>query len=162
MLLKQSDLFRGLSHALMEKIMAEASKETHPAGTRLFSKGDRANRFYTLVKGSVKLTVGEEGNMVFSINRAGECFGWSALVGRERYTATAECTGSTTLVEFDGERLTTVMEDFPADGYRFMKQLAAMLGQRLIQSYQAILSFQASQTTPTAGTGQRLEPEAAF
>ena len=48
MLLNQSDLFRGLRHDLMEKIMAGGSKETHPAGTRLFSKGEGERRLRIL------------------------------------------------------------------------------------------------------------------
>lgn len=161
MLLKQAELFRGLSHDLMEKVMADASRETHPAGTILFEAGDRADRFYTLLKGTVKLTIGEEGRMVFSVSRAGESFGWSSLLSRETYSATARCTELTTVVGMGRKQFLDALGESPIDGYRLMKHLAEMLGQRLIYSYRTILSYQSAHAAPTDGTGQRLEQEAA-
>ena len=154
MLLKQAELFWGLSHDCVEQIMANIVRESHPAGAVLFEKGGPADYFYTLLKGRINLTIGENGQMVFVVNHAGESFGWSSLVDRDTYSATAECMADTTVLKIERMRLDKVLTSYPLDAAQFMKRLAGMLGRRLLQSYQTIESLQRVDVTTTQGTGQ--------
>jgi CRP-like cAMP-binding protein len=61
--------------------------------------------------------------------------GWSGLVGREAYSASAECTTPTELHKIEVGRLRKIMEKNPVDGFVFFENLSKILGDRLLQSY---------------------------
>jgi len=65
--------------------------ESYDEGDLLFQQGDPANQFYILLKGRIKLILGETGHADYIVSNAGEAFGWSSLIDRETYTASAEC-----------------------------------------------------------------------
>jgi len=95
--------------------------------------------------------------MVFVVSRAGESFGWSSLVDRNEYSASAECTDTTTVVKIKRARLETICSKFPHDGYIFMKRVAGMLGRRLLTSYGMSLSLQQAAEATSHGTDQIVE-----
>jgi CRP-like cAMP-binding protein len=85
--------------------------------------------------GRVKLHLGETGKVVHHVSRPGEIIGWSGLVGREAYTASAECTTPTELQKIQAGKLRDILEKNPVDGLVFFENLAKILGDRLFQSY---------------------------
>jgi CRP-like cAMP-binding protein len=157
MLLTQAELFWGLNHDFVEQVMADTSKETKSEGDILFLKGENADYFYTLIKGRVKLSIGENDRMVFVVSHAGESFGWSSLVDRNEYSASAECMDTTTVIKINRERLEAICSKFPQDGYIFMKRVAGMLGRRLLKSYGMSLSLQHAAEATSHGTDQIVE-----
>jgi CRP-like cAMP-binding protein len=157
MMVKQSDLFWGLGKAFVRQVHENAEKESHPAGTILFTEGAPATHFFTLLKGRVKLGFGASGRTVFLIDRAGESFGWSSLVDREKYSAAAECLEAATVLRFDRDAFTRAFNEYPADGLAFMKRLAAMLGQRLLKSYDFHSFSIREDSSRSDGTGQLQE-----
>ena len=153
MFIKQKDILGEMSNDFVKKIMDISIKESFEKGAFLFHENDYAGFFYVLLKGRVKLSIIHAGHMVYTINHAGELFGWSSLIGRETYTASAECVEPTTLLKFDRDLILNVLEKDPVNGVVFFKGLAWSLGNRLIQSYKNIsASYQA--TVPLTGTGQ--------
>lgn len=160
MLLKQADLFFGLSNDFVEHVMARAEKKVFDKGQFIFHEGQAAQHFYTLVEGCVKLRMGISGGCVFIINHLGESFGWSSIVMREEYSASAECSEPTTVMEFDRDNLSEILMNYPTDGLVFMKQLAAMLGQRLIYSYRMANSALGASEHQSHGSGDLMEAPA--
>ena len=154
MYLKQSDLFRHLSHDFVETVIDQSVKQKHETGDTLFREGDPARHFYMLITGRIRLTIGDSGRVVHTVNHAGECFGWSALLEREVYSATAECREPSELILIEAERFKQTIEDDPASGLLFMKHLAGMIGNRLIQNYQMFSSMQSTDAVLSFGTGQ--------
>ncbi len=154
MYLKQKDIFGGMDRDIVKKIMEIAITESHPEGEWLFRVGDPANSFYILLKGRVKLSLGETGHVVHIVNNAGEAFGWSSLIGRERFSASAECMTKTKLIKFDQEKMQEVLEKDPANSLILFKRLAAILGNRLLNSYAIISSTSPAAISPSYGTGQ--------
>ena len=72
---------------------------SHEKGDILFHENDEARHFYILLNGHVKLSVGGEGGqVVYDVGQNGEAFGWSSLIGREVYSASAECVQPTKLL----------------------------------------------------------------
>jgi len=136
MFIKQGDLLWGLDNQFIKKFIDSAMKKTLPQGYRLFDSGDPADFFYILVKGSIRLNVGEM--VTYKVAHAGEAFGWSGLVGMENYSASAECLEETMVMIFAKEFVAEVAEEDMENGMRFYRRLARMLGNRLIHSYQAI------------------------
>jgi len=138
MYIKQSDLLLGTSMDFVKKIMDIARMVSHEKGDILFHENDESRHFYILLNGHVKLSVGEDDQVVYDVGQNGEAFGWSSLIGRDIYSASAECVEPTKLLVTDRQELGKVLEEDPANGLIFVRQLAATLGNRLIETYKMI------------------------
>jgi hypothetical protein len=135
MYIQHADLFRGMSKDFLKKVMEITTKESHEKGAVLF---------------------GEMGHVVFVVSRPGEAFGWSSLIGRNLYSASAECKVPTRLLKMEKEKFLEILEKDPANGFIFFKRLAATLGNRLLQSYRQISAGSQAEISPSFGTGQVL------
>ena len=154
MYLKQKDIFWAMSKEFVKEIMEISVTESHKQGEWLFHGGDPANAFYILLKGRIKLSLGQTGHVVYIVNNAGEAFGWSSLIGRESFSASAECMIQTKLLKLDRNKLQKILEKDPANSLILFKHLAAVLGNRLLQSYAIISSTSPTAISPSYGTGQ--------
>jgi CRP-like cAMP-binding protein len=154
MYLKQKDIFRAMNKSFIKKIMDVSTTESYQQGDLLFQQGDSASQFYILLKGRIKLILGETGQAVYIVSHAGEAFGWSSLIERETYTASAECMTPAKLLRFDQEKILKIIENDPANGLIFFKRLADILGNRLLHSYEMISTAAQTEVSPSFGTGQ--------
>ena len=162
MYIKQKDIFWAMSKEFVKEIMEIAVTESHKEGETLFHGGDPANAFYILLKGRIKLSLGETGHVVYIVSNAGEAFGWSSLIGRESFSASAECMTPTKLLKLDKDKLQPILKKDPANSLILFKRLAEILGNRLLQSYTIISSTLPTEISLAYGTGQLLssvEPE---
>ena len=154
MYLKQKDIFWAMPKDFVKEIMSISVTESHKRGEMIFHEGDPANAFYVLLKGRIKLSLGETGQVVYIVSHAGEAFGWSSLIGRLNFSASAECTAPTKLLKFDKQKLQVILEKDPAKSLNLFKRLAELLGNRLLQSYTIISSASRAEFSPSYGTGQ--------
>ena len=161
MYIQQADLFWGMSRDFVKEIMNIAEKESYQKGDFLFHEGDPAAHFYILIKGRVKLTITEAGQMVHTVDHAGEAFGWSSLIDRDVYSASAECTENTILQKFDRRTLQKILEEDLSNGLIFFKRLAGIIGNRLLWSYKMITAPSRAEISTTIGSEQIQESEAA-
>jgi CRP-like cAMP-binding protein len=160
MFIKQGEIFWGLGHDFVKTVMETVTKESYDSGQYIFSEGEPALHFYILISGRVKLTVGEAGRSVFIVSHAGELFGWSSLVDREAYSASALCKEPTSVSKIDREAFWKLCTHYPEDGLVFMKRIARFLGQRLLKSYELIDWVRPSDEYDSYGTGQVIEAAA--
>ena len=157
MYFKQSDFFTGMAHGFVKDIMANVEKIACAAGDVIFREGDETRYFYILVKGHVKLRIGREGRTVYVINRAGECFGWSSLINRPHFSASAVCAAPTSLMRFEKTQVRRIIQSDPYNGLIFMERIAGMIGDRLLNSYRTLSSSAQLTLHQTEGTGQMQE-----
>lgn len=157
MYFKQVDILSGLDKEFIKKMMDIGTRSSFAAGTFLFRQGDSAEHFYILTKGHIKLISGEGGQTVHTINHGGEAFGWSSLTGSEMYTASAQCIEPVTLTIFDRAKMNLLLTSDPVNAFKFYKNLAATLGNRLVRSYDQMSSFASADSTQTYGSGQAQE-----
>lgn len=139
MLIDQTDLGRGMSWEFTSEIYAVTTTESFTKGDFLFREGDHARYFYVLLEGHVRLSMGKTKQVVYIVDRPGETFGWSSLVGREVYSASAECVLASKCFRIDKEAFDKVLERKTADGVIFFRRLAGILGERLINIYDTLL-----------------------
>lgn len=158
MYFKQSDLFWGLGHDFVKKIMAQSTRRKCTPGTYIFREGDPALNFYMLIKGHIRLRIGDTGIVIHTVCQAGECFGWSSLLDRPVYSASAECREPCDLLSIGADRFNRIIEEDHVNGLFFLKRLAGIIGNRLIQNYRMISSMPSAQEMQSYGTGQVLEP----
>jgi CRP-like cAMP-binding protein len=161
MYFRQADLFWGMNKIFVKNVMASAEKESHQKGNFLFHEGDPASYFYILLKGRIKLAIGEIGQMVHTVDHAGEAFGWSSLIDRDVYSASGECTTDTIVQKFDRRTIQKIIEEDTANGLIFFKRLAATIGYRLLCSYKMITATSQASMSQTLGSGQIEHSEAA-
>lgn len=154
MYFKQSDFFTGMAHGFVKDIMANVEKIACAAGNVIFQEGDETRYFYILIKGHVKLSIGREGRTVFFINRAGECFGWSSLIDRPHFSATAVCAAPTSLMRLEKTQVRRIIQSDPHNGLIFMERIAGMIGDRLLNCYRTLSSSAQLSLHSTEGTGQ--------
>ena len=154
MYLKQKDIFWGMSKDFVKEVMKISITESHEKNDVLFQEGDSANQFYILLKGRVKLSLREISHVVYVVSNAGEAFGWSSLINRDAYSASAECMSPTKLLKFEKEKLQGVLEKEAINGLLFYKRLAELLGNRLLNSYTMISSASLDESSRSIGTGQ--------
>ena len=138
MLIDQGDLLWGMDRRFVKDFMAVSAKVQFEKDSLIFREGGKADYFYTLVEGSVRLTIGQPPEEIYIIDKAGESFGWSSLVDRNYYSATAECLAPTHLLQFEKNKLNEFLLEHVDSALVFYKRLAGMLGNRLIQCYKLI------------------------
>ena len=162
MYLKQKDIFWAMNKEFVKEVMDIAVTESHQQGEWLFHGGDPANAFYILLKGRVKLILGETGHVVYIVSNAGGAFGWSSLIDRVSFSASAECMTPTKLLKIDKDKLKNILEKDTANSFILFKRLAEILGNRLLQSYTIISSTSPNELSLAFGSGQVMafpEPE---
>ena len=157
MYLKQRDLFGSLDKDFVKDIMDIAETQSHEEGEMLFHEGDPVAWLFVLLKGCVKLTLGQTGRVVYVVSNAGEMFGWSSLVGRTSYSASAQCMLPTKLIRFERTRLERIIYDDAAASVQLFKTLAAILGERLIRTYAIDFHSVGEEAYTSAGTGQTMD-----
>ena len=138
MYLKQGDLFWGMDKDFVKEAMDISTKENYEEGDAIFREGDPAKAFYILVKGRIKLTLGEKSREVYVAYQAGEIIGWSSLIGRDSLSATAHCLEPTILSKFDKNDFLEIIGKHPTEGAALFQRVATMLGNRLVQLYPII------------------------
>ena len=138
MYIKQSELFTGISMDFVKNFMDISEMSSHKKNEVLFRENDPARYFFILLNGRVRLSIGEPQQVVYNAERNGEAFGWSSLIGRADYSASAQCEEPTKLLETDSARFSAILEKDPSNSFVFFKQLAATLGNRLLESYKVI------------------------
>lgn len=135
MYLKQSDLFWGMSQNAIQAFTAKANKQEFQQGEIIFKADDPADFFFVLIKGKVRLELQPAGRKVYSSDRVGEIFGWSALIGREDYSATVICEQQTIVLKFSKDNFLSLLDKDAENAVLFYKQLAYALGNRLLRVY---------------------------
>jgi CRP-like cAMP-binding protein len=157
MIILQSDLFRGTGKHFVKKVMDLTEKVTFEKGEVLFREGDQTRHFYILLRGCVRIATGETGQIVHTVSRAGEVFGWSSLVGRDLYSATAQCVAPSKLLKIDRDEIQQIMDEDPSNGLIVYRSLAGAIGRRLVNSYRALLLAQPTEAQRTHGSSLTLQ-----
>jgi CRP-like cAMP-binding protein len=133
-------LFEGTNEETRERILKTALEESRPAGDFLFRQDDPALKFYVLNEGRIRISVGSQGLLAHVASDTGDLIGWSSLVGNATYTASAECLTPVRVSKFDKSQVDKILQDDPASGMIFFRHLAALIGCRLVGSYNAALA----------------------
>ena len=151
MIIEESELFKGLGPEIINELAESMIEEFYGKGSFVFKQRYLAEHFYILQEGKIRLSVGEKGRITHLVSNPGQAFGWSSLVGRDTYTASAECLAPCKVIKIEKERLNKVFENDPASGLLFFKRLAGIIGERLVNSYLAILSAYEGEGPPSNG-----------
>jgi CRP-like cAMP-binding protein len=151
MFVSEIDLLEGMSQKFIDEIAKILVEESYSEGSFLFKEGDPAENFYVLEEGGIRLAVGEEGHIAYTLNAPGDSFGWSSLVDRDVYTTSAQCTQPTKVITIDKGKLQKIFDRHRFSGLMFYKRLARIVGDRLINNYSSLLSAYRGEGPPSYG-----------
>jgi CRP-like cAMP-binding protein len=151
MFIQQLDLFKDLSKPFLDELLDIMNETKFDKGEFLFKEGEPARYFYILQEGQVKLNVGGNAHTVNIACNPGESFGWSCLVGFDTYTATAECLMPSKLYKVGKDRMNALLDKYPTNGMVFFKKLAAVIGQRLVNTYDMLVVERSAEKVPSYG-----------
>jgi len=123
-----------------QRILESAREESYAQRDFIFRQGEPARHFFILGEGRVRLSLGQGELLAYTASDPNDLIGWSSLVENETYTASAECLVPVKVLRIEKQRLDEILLQDPVSGMAFFKNLAALIGRRLIKSYQATLS----------------------
>jgi len=151
MFINEIDLFEGMSQQFIDEIAKVMVEESHGEGAVLFKEEDLADSFYVLEEGSIRLSLGKEGHITHLLNTPGDSFGWSSLVDRDVYTTSAQCLQPTKVIKIEKGKLQSIFDKHRFSGLMFYKRLARIIGDRLTNTYNSLLSPYKGEGPPSYG-----------
>jgi CRP/FNR family transcriptional regulator, cyclic AMP receptor protein len=98
---------KGMTAEQLQRLAPWAHRQVFRAGTRVFSEGGRADRFWLIREGRVELDtqVPDEGTVVVDTLGPGAVLGWSWLFPPYRWHLGATATEQTLTIAFDAARV---------------------------------------------------------
>jgi CRP-like cAMP-binding protein len=120
-------LFRGLDACALARIKGEAHEQAVEAGGAFFREGEKADAFFVLARGRVKLTqLTPEGHqVVLRIIGAGDAFGGAGAFGDATYPIGAEAVESAAALRWTSAVIRRLMETEPHVALNAVKFVAA-------------------------------------
>jgi CRP-like cAMP-binding protein len=128
-------LFHDLSAETRKKILELGCELSYGPGECIFHENEAAANFYILNQGRIRLSAGRRLLLAHVASSVGDVIGWSSLVGNATYTASAECMTDTRVTRIAKQQLEGILAEDPRSGMNFFRNLAAMVGQRLVRTY---------------------------
>ena len=134
--LRSHHLFSRLPDAAMQEVCALANLKRLPAGATLFHQGDKADRFYYLFSGQVKLhrVVCDGQEKLVEVMRAGDSFAEALLVrGTPYYPVSATALKASLAVSLNGPHYRRILEEQPGICLEILATLSVRLHQRMVE-----------------------------
>ena len=136
--LKEFALFKGVSDEALREIAELCHERSYRKGDPCFLQGRKATELYLCRSGRVNVTVQirEPWGMEVTVHtaRAGELFGWSAMLEPYVYTASAKCQERTEVICINRSDLINFFKEKPEIGYLVMTNLGTVISSRLTES----------------------------
>ena len=141
--LRHMPVLADFDDAALSQLSRVAKEQSYPAGSILFSEGDRHGQIYLVSSGTVRLemlTAKCGRQTIMSVGR-GDLLAWSALIGDGIMTATAVIGEDANLVAFEAADLRRLMEQDAQLGYQLMRGFAKALSRRLLATRLQLLDL---------------------
>ncbi|MFQ5413314.1 MAG: Crp/Fnr family transcriptional regulator [Phycisphaerae bacterium] len=134
--LLSSAIFADIPREAVEELCSRGCEVTFEVGHKLFERDQDSSKLMILQEGVVDLVFPIE---VMNVTRevtmesvqAGDVLAWSSLVVPHRFTLSARCASRCVLMALGRDALHAFFETDPQTGYRFMRNLAGVVGRRL-------------------------------
>ena len=113
-LLKNTHLFRKLADAALEDLADQFEVSTYSAGTTIFKQGEKADSFYMILDGSVKIIrLHNNKSRQLALLVRGDYFGEEALITHNPRSATVVTAADTTLLRLTSVQFDQIVQSTP-------------------------------------------------
>lgn len=107
--------FESLTEYEVSQIREQAAIKEYIKGELVFSKGDEANAFYVIEKGSVSIfTEDSESKSMLNVLSEGEYFGEMGIVNNDKRSSSAEVSKDSTLLRINKTTFLNMTNNYPA------------------------------------------------
>jgi CRP/FNR family cyclic AMP-dependent transcriptional regulator len=136
-------LFRELGEDQIDLLKALFEELSFRAGTVIFQQGKSAEFLYLVIKGTVDMSFKPYDGMPITVSHVGKggLFGWSAVVGSEKYTSSAIAIEAVKTFRVRGSELRRFCIDHPEAGKVFLERLADGVSSRWKDAHKQVQSF---------------------
>ncbi len=113
--LKSLPFFSGLADPAVTRLLQSAPVKTYPKNKTLFLLGDKADRFFIILDGWIKLYRGtsEGEEAVVALYTRGDAFGEAAIFEQADYPFSAQAAEEVRLIEIPGTLLRELAKTYP-------------------------------------------------
>jgi CRP-like cAMP-binding protein len=125
-------LFQDLAPEYLRLLAPLFRRVTIADGEEIFRQGDEAKDLYMLESGEIAVQVAlyDGGRLDVTTVQPGGLCGWSAVLGRSQYTASAICRGDSTALVVQGSDLRQVIQTHAPLGQLLVERMAQLAGNR--------------------------------
>jgi CRP/FNR family cyclic AMP-dependent transcriptional regulator len=140
-LMSRHPFLAGLTTRQLERLSYWGHGAILHGGTTVFEEGARADRFWLIVEGSVRLSTPVPGHAEVTVETLGAqtVLGWSWLFAPYRWHFTATATELTHVLVFDGPGIREACEQDPVLGMELHQRFIGVVFDRLQQTRQRLL-----------------------
>ena len=133
-------LFQGLTSAETDLLKSLFESYYCRADTDIFGQGDPALYLYLILNGAVIIRYKPYDGVAMTLTRlrSGDVFGWSAVVGRKRYTSSVISETAIESLRLRREDLWFLVEEHPEIGKTIIDRLARMVSPRWTNAHAPI------------------------
>ncbi len=130
-------LFKDLKQQTLDVIVPRFTFETFAEGEVVFKQAAPAEKLYILVDGRVEIRFKPEDGEQLTVTEIeqGGVFGWSAALGRSKYTSCAVSVEQSTAFSVLGKELKQLCEQYPDTGIIILERLAEVIAERLQKTH---------------------------
>ena len=136
--IQESELFKGVSQRVIGEIGRSGEEMIFKKDSIMFNAGEEARYLYELIERNVDIMMLERDVVHLSATRAGQIFGWSALVEPYLYTASAKCATDARVIRIARDSIENAIKKHPAEGLAILQHLAGIISKRLRKAYKYI------------------------
>lgn len=135
--LRQAGIFQDMTPTQLQLIASISSERAFQSGEVIFEERSNGTELYVIARGSVAIQIhtgspASSDPQTIAMLGPGQSFGEVALVDSGLRSARAMCAeDQTLLIVIVRDRLTKLCENYPALGYKLMRNLAADLAMKI-------------------------------
>ena len=124
--MKRAAIFETLGEDQVELLEPLFEEFSCQPGEVIFQQGERADFFYLVIDGNVDMSFKPYDGIPITISHVGKggLFGWSAVVGNEKYTSTALAVEAVEALRVRGSELRKFCREHPEAGKDILERLA--------------------------------------
>jgi CRP-like cAMP-binding protein len=140
---KRLAIFTELDEDQMDLLRPLFEELSFQAGTIIFQQGDAAEFLYLLINGSVDMSFKPYDGMPITVSHVGKdgLFGWSAVVGSEKYTSSAIAIKAVKAFRVRGSELRKFCIEHPEAGKVILERLADGVSSRWKDAHKQVQSI---------------------
>lgn len=143
-------LFQGLDPSHLARLKSLFEPYAAAAGRTVFHQGSPAAYLYVVLAGTVALQYKPDDGPSITIThlRAGDAFGWSAIIGAPAYTSSAICKSNLEAVRVEAAAVRALCREQPEFGELVLERLAKVVSSRWKDSGRQVKAILAGSIGP--------------
>ena len=141
--LELNPLFQGVDGEHLDLLRPLFERVSFPTGTTVIKQGEKADYIYLIESGVVAITYKPYDDDPITITHVevGGLFGWSALVGSQKYTSSGVATEKLNAIRMHGNDLRKLCVEHPEAGKVILDRLASAVSSRWKDSHEQVKSI---------------------